>query len=291
MSENTQKNLTIPTPEGFNFHDLNLVKGEDGKSQWNRWLFGKILQDNGQRADDLTEVDIEMIMGGWYSEHLANGGENEEYADYILCFFTEELLAGDENYGPFEPAYEMSYDIVLATPEGFSFSDLDVKEVGHFTDSKMVFNEDVLKSILESNGLDINNLSEKKKLGFLISLYDNHIENGGEANYQYDRWFDHPGNESAFEAQSHHCAVVYPPRALRIKKMRELAGHSVLQVGTLLELPRSVIKSYESGEKVPDPYLYTLWLILTGQHPTLVAAERPHPINEDAYAFIDEDED
>ncbi|MBO6226038.1 MAG: hypothetical protein J6N72_11475, partial [Psychrobacter sp.] len=119
MSKDQQKALNIPAPEGFNFHDLNLARGEDGKPMWNYRLFGKILQDNGYRAEQLSTQEIEIIMGAWYSEHLANGGANEEYADHILFFFTEELLAGNENYTALEPVYKMNNHLLLTLPQGF----------------------------------------------------------------------------------------------------------------------------------------------------------------------------
>lgn len=65
-------------------------------------------------------------------------------------------------------------------------------------------------------------------------------------------------------------AVVESPTAKEITCLRKQAGLSQAQASELLGLTgRQLISAYERGQKTPSKQTWTLWLLLSGQHPTL----------------------
>lgn len=70
-------------------------------------------------------------------------------------------------------------------------------------------------------------------------------------------------------------AIIEPPTPKQIAELRKHTGLSGNATANLLGLSgRQIISDYEKGEKngkkfSPNKQTWTLWLLLTGQHPTL----------------------
>lgn len=65
-------------------------------------------------------------------------------------------------------------------------------------------------------------------------------------------------------------AVIEPPPPEQIVDMRKSLGLTQSQMASILNLTnRQLIGDYEQGRKSPNPQTWTLFLLLTGQHPTL----------------------
>lgn len=65
-------------------------------------------------------------------------------------------------------------------------------------------------------------------------------------------------------------SVIEPPTPEQIVGMRKSLGLTQSQMASILNLTnRQLIGDYEQGRKSPSPQTWTLFLLLTGQHPTL----------------------
>ncbi|MGP9830707.1 helix-turn-helix domain-containing protein, partial [Psychrobacter sp. AOP1-A1-60] len=74
---------------------------------------------------------------------------------------------------------------------------------------------------------------------------------------------------------THWNAIVEPPTPEQIKDFRERTNMTQDQAASLLGLSnKRLIADYETGVSSPNPQTWTLWLLLTGQHPTLKLSER-----------------
>lgn len=70
-------------------------------------------------------------------------------------------------------------------------------------------------------------------------------------------------------------AVIRPPTAEQIAEMRKHLGLTQSQVALILDLTnRQLIGNYEKGRKSPAPQTWTLFLLLTGQHPDYILTKR-----------------
>lgn len=79
-----------------------------------------------------------------------------------------------------------------------------------------------------------------------------------------------------FDTKLHWGAVVKPPTAMELQELREHSDLTQRGLATLLGLSnRQLISDYERDLKKPNPQTYTLWLLLTGQHPTLQVVNKP----------------
>lgn len=77
------------------------------------------------------------------------------------------------------------------------------------------------------------------------------------------------------EDNIHWDQVIPPPTATEIKALRLHTGMTQAQVASMLGLSnRQLIGDYENGNKSPNPQTWTLWLLLTSQHPSLTVIER-----------------
>ena len=79
-----------------------------------------------------------------------------------------------------------------------------------------------------------------------------------------------------FNTILHWDAVVSPPSANELKELREHSELTQSGLAALLGLSnRQLVSDYERGLKHPNSQTYTLWLLLTGQHPTLQVVNKP----------------
>lgn len=75
-------------------------------------------------------------------------------------------------------------------------------------------------------------------------------------------------------------AIIEPPTPEKIAELRKHTGLSGQATANILGLSgRQIISDYERGEKAGKPFspnkqTWTLWLLLTGQHPTLEVLPR-----------------
>lgn len=70
-------------------------------------------------------------------------------------------------------------------------------------------------------------------------------------------------------------AIIEPPTPEQIAELRKRTELTQNQTANLLGLSsQNLVSRYESGGKSPNKQTYTLWLLLTGQHPTLEIVAR-----------------
>ena len=70
-------------------------------------------------------------------------------------------------------------------------------------------------------------------------------------------------------------AIIEPPMPEQIAELRKHTKLNQSQTANLLGLSsQNLISRYENGDRSPNKQTYTLWLLLTGQHPTLEVLPR-----------------
>lgn len=160
----------------------------------------------------------------------------------------------------------------IEIPPGVSFLDL-----GLHKDSKnaVSYNMRVLKSMLTHNNIGLEQLTQADLMSLLAMWYIRHRKNDGEPDMAAELLFEPLLSITKYKPSAYWGATIEPPTPEQIKALRKHTGMTQPQVAKLLNLSnRQLIGDYENGVKSPSPQTWTLWLLLTDQHPTLTLSDR-----------------
>ena len=171
----------------------------------------------------------------------------------------------------------MSKQVKIEIPPEINFLELGLHSDD---DGTVTYNMTVFKSLLEYNDIKLNQLTQDDVESLLAMWYINHRKQGFAPDMTAERLFNSVLDQPLFEPELHWAQIIEPPTPEQIKSLRLHTGMTQSQVATMLGLSnRQLIGDYENGNKSPNPQTWTLWLLLTGQHPTL-EVNRPDYIKE-----------
>lgn len=141
---------------------------------------------------------------------------------------------------------------------------------GHF-----VYNMTIFKKFLAHNGLSIDQISQDDVENILVAWYFDHRQKGGEPDWCMEQVVNAMRNTPKYPSVVWYDAIIEPPTSEQIADLRHHTGLSQNQMANLLGLTaQQAISEYERGKKTPNKQTWTLWLLLTGQHPTLEVLPR-----------------
>lgn len=160
----------------------------------------------------------------------------------------------------------------IEIPPEISFLDLSLHKDD---DGVITYKLSVLNLMLEHNNIKLSQLTQDDLESLLVMWYISHRKNGGDPDMTAERLFNAVADAPKFDVTIHWGAVIEPPTPEQIKEFRQHTGMTQRQFASLLSLSnRQLISDYESGNKSPNPQTWTLWLLLTGQHPTLTLSDK-----------------
>lgn len=157
-------------------------------------------------------------------------------------------------------------------PDEINFLELGLhyNDDGHFAYSMTIF-----KAFLEHNGLSIDQISQDDVENILVAWYFAHRQKGGEPDWCMEQIINEVSDQPKYPPMIWYDAVIAPPTPEQIADLRHHTGLSQNQTANLLGLTaQQAISEYERGKKTPNKQTWTLWLLLTGQHPTLEVLPR-----------------
>ncbi|MGP5057703.1 helix-turn-helix domain-containing protein [Psychrobacter celer] len=161
----------------------------------------------------------------------------------------------------------MSKQIRIEIPPEINFLELGLHKDD---DGTMTYNMNVLKSLLSHNSIELEQLTQDDVESLIVTWYINHRKNGGEPDMCAEHLFNAVTDQPLFKPEITYDAVIEPPTPEQIAELRAHLGLTQSQVAAVLDLTnRQLIGDYEKGRKSPNPQTWTLFLLLTGQHPTL----------------------
>lgn len=166
----------------------------------------------------------------------------------------------------------MKKEVRIEIPPEINFLELGLHRAD---DRTLHYNVGIFEDLLEHNDLSIEMLTQDDVVGLIAYWYMEHIKNGGEPDMCAERMRHAVIDPPVFEPSIHWNAIVEPPTPEQIKDFRERTNMTQDQAASLLGLSnKRLIADYETGVSSPNPQTWTLWLLLTGQHPTLKLSER-----------------
>ncbi|WP_296210766.1 helix-turn-helix transcriptional regulator [Psychrobacter sp. UBA3480] len=166
----------------------------------------------------------------------------------------------------------MSKQVKIEIPPEISFLDLGLHKDD---DSAITYKLSVLNSMLAYNNIKLSQLTQDDVESLLVMWYISHRKNGGDPDMTAERLFNAVADTPKFDVKIHWDAIIEPPTPEQIKDLRQHTGMTQPQVANLLGLSnRQLISDYERGNKSPNLQTWTLWLLLTGQHPTLTLSDK-----------------
>lgn len=68
---------------------------------------------------------------------------------------------------------------------------------------------------------------------------------------------------------------IQPPTAEQVSATRQAAGLTQAKSANLIHVAIRTWKQYEAGDRTPHVALWELYLLKSGQHPTLAITEKP----------------
>lgn len=166
----------------------------------------------------------------------------------------------------------MSERVNITIPPKINYLDLGV----HKTDNGLIgYNMSVFKELLTYNRLYLGQLNQDDVESILVMWYIEHRKQGGKRDDTTEALVLSVKPLIPFEPNIYWDKVIEPPTPEQIRSLRIHTGMTQAQVAKLLGLSnRQLIGDYENGVKSPTAQTWTLWLLLTGQHPTLTLNDR-----------------
>lgn len=167
-------------------------------------------------------------------------------------------------------------------PDEINFLELGLhqNDAGHF-----VYNMTIFKSFLAHNGLSIDDITQDDAENILVAWYFAHKNKGGEPDWCMEQVINEVSDQPKYPPIVWYDAIIEPPTPEQIADLRKHTQLTQSQTANLLGLSsQNLVSKYESGDKTPNKQTYTLWLLLTGQHPTLEVLPRIGLSGEDMHA-------
>lgn len=166
----------------------------------------------------------------------------------------------------------MQKHVNIEIPPEISFLDLGLRQSD---DGTTTYNMEVFKSMLAHNNISITEITQDDIESLLAIWYIHHRKNDGAPDMVAERFFEAVSDQPQFEPRIHWNSIIQPPTPEQIKEVRWHVGMKQREMASLLDLSnRQLISDYEKGKKSPNPQTWTLWLLLTGQHPSLKVIKR-----------------
>ncbi len=247
-------NVLITIPSDFKFCSLEFKTLDNGVLSYNHRAMNDLVVASGHFLPMLSSKLIREVIVKAYREHVKKGGDKNDDAEQLVL---------DEDYRKIEHGV---YSAKLDIPSEFNYLSLNLERLG----SGIVdYNKYLLNRLLEHNGTSLEDCSDNDVFQILYLLYLNYIKTTGERDLSSDVFF---GLRAASETprRNHLGAIIKSPSAADIKLVRENTGLSQPETAGMLGLSgRQLISDYERSIKMPSDQVYTLWLLLTDQHPTL----------------------
>lgn len=161
---------------------------------------------------------------------------------------------------------------VIELPEDVDYLAIRVSEED---DHVIRYNRDMMNKVLSHNGYHPDTVTDDEVRFILEGCYEHHLKLGGPKTLLGEHLFNKSAESPKFKTKLQWGAVVKPKSAKQIKELRDHTEMTQPEVARLLGLSnRQLIGDYENENKTPNAQTYTLWLILTGQHPTLTVEPR-----------------
>lgn len=166
----------------------------------------------------------------------------------------------------------MPKQVKIEIPLEISFLELGL----HKDDNgNILYSMNVFKEMLKHNNIELSQLTQDDIESLIVLWYINHRKNGGEPDMWAERIFNAVKDLPVFEPNIVYDAVIEPPTPEQIADLRAHLGLTQSQVASILDVTnRQLIGDYERGRKSPSPQTWTLFLLLTGQHPTLNISQK-----------------
>ena len=125
------------------------------------------------------------------------------------------------------------------------------------------------------NNLTLSQLADEDIDELLVLWYEKHIKRGGATDFYFERILGSNIGSQDFETEIQWNIVQAPPHHEKIKALRKHTGMSMRGSASLIGISgRKMIRGYERGERAPNDQTWTLWLLLTGQHPEVEVIKR-----------------
>lgn len=132
-------------------------------------------------------------------------------------------------------------------------------------DGRMEYNQSLISRLLRHNGYSFRSFSDEDIFNLIHYWYMHHLAIGGSRDQFSDTLFDLSEETGVLTN-----VVVESPSGESLKDLRLTTGISQVETSRLLGLSsRQLISDYERGVKKPSDQVYTLWLLLSGEHPDL----------------------
>ena len=157
-------------------------------------------------------------------------------------------------------------------PDEINFLELGL----HYNDDgKFIYNMTIFKDFLVHNNLSIDQISQDDVENILVAWYFAHRQKGGEPDWCMEQVINEVSDQPKYPPMIWYDAIIAPPTPEQITDLRRHTNLNQSQTANLLALSsQQLISMYEQGKKSPSKQTYTLWLLLTGQHPTLEVLPR-----------------
>lgn len=175
----------------------------------------------------------------------------------------------------------MSNNKQFLLPPNVKLADLCVEKTKAGT---QLYDCQLLDDILIYNNLDPSVMTDSSKWAFILFLYNNNLEVGGKEDKIAESLVkDLIGlNKPSTISKNSSYAIEPSPEPHQVTALRQKTGMTQTEAAELLGLTgRQLIGDYERGVKSPSPQTWTLWLLLTGNHPKLkVVSKRILPFQK-----------
>ena len=162
----------------------------------------------------------------------------------------------------------------IQMPSDLSFTDLSL---ALDQDGYPTWSNEVMGCILTHNEIAKGSLDNNQTMVMILLIYLDTLKNGGQADDVADillrRQLTILNVERISKANT--SAVLPSPTAQEVSDLIAKSAMTKTDIADLIGVNgRQLIYAYEKGVKTPSPQTWTLWNLLTNNHPTLMLTKR-----------------